>query len=454
MKKHMQIMRPGRQSGAVLLVGMVMLLILMLGAVSLMNASVQDERMTGNTRRATDAFLAAEAGMQHALYVLDEGRWFTYSCDADPDLNQAIGTLLDNQSSGSDNVAGQNAAAYTVEFTGACTETAEGVMDNVRLRSTGTQAGSTRVIEFMSGHSTPSWPALFLNDNGSCLFNGGTSNNFLFDGNGGAAIGSNSASCRDTIESDILAADRRDRYDGEIINYNPAPDFTSAEGLEDFYDMILANQGQPGVQVIQADPSGTLKDNDLNGIDLGTTAEHPSYDADYDPTSPADQPNMTTTVMQGDLTLNGSISGAGVLVITGTASFKGTPDWDGIIIVLGGHAEIRGGGNSNTGFEGTMIVSNINYGGDPRNPGDDWEDSPIAVGQLVEWDTAGGGGGNYTYYCYYVQQARTQLATELAAAGVSAADIADTLIPDPNCSSGDGTLGKAHVVEWYERVEP
>ncbi|PSL15857.1 PilX-like prepilin protein [Marinobacterium halophilum] len=51
-----------KQQGAVLLVGLILLAILMIGATSLMNATISDERMTGNSKTHTEAFFAAEAG--------------------------------------------------------------------------------------------------------------------------------------------------------------------------------------------------------------------------------------------------------------------------------------------------------------------------------------------------------------------------------------------------------
>lgn len=63
---------PHHQRGSVLLVGMIFLTILMIGAVSLMNASVMNERITGNTKASANAFMAAEAGQLAALTHLQD----------------------------------------------------------------------------------------------------------------------------------------------------------------------------------------------------------------------------------------------------------------------------------------------------------------------------------------------------------------------------------------------
>lgn len=468
---------PRKQKGAVLVIGMVLLLILMIGAVTMMNSSVQDEKMTGNSRRSIDAFHAAEAGMNHVLHILDEERWYNFSCTS-PDA-----FLPDN---GAEVDFGDNGATYRVVLTGDCTEDASGVIQDVRLRSIGTQADTaSRTIEFMAGHSTPSWPALFMNDNGDCDFDSGTSNNFLFDGNGGAAIGSNSANCLSNIEDEIDNVDRRDRYDGALIHYNPAPDFTSAKGLQDFYNAAITAyaQGAAGVNVVNADGYKTAgKDDTLDKTDLqnlltadgnrslGTTASVASNDPSYDPS--VNVPVMKTTVVQGNLDITGNISGAGVLLVTGNAHFGGTPDWDGIIIVLGGKATIGGGGTSSTGFEGTMIVSDIYYGGDPAAPTTSgWVRGGTTASEMLEWDVSGGGGGNYLYYCNYVKSARKQLRDELVSelSETEVNNILDLnnpgdytydakvnmlLMPEPDCDAGgEGTVGRSYIVEWYEVVE-
>jgi hypothetical protein len=62
---------PYKQQGAVLLIGMIMLVILMLGATSLMNGTVMDERLAGNSKASAEAFFAAEAGYLNAVRYLE-----------------------------------------------------------------------------------------------------------------------------------------------------------------------------------------------------------------------------------------------------------------------------------------------------------------------------------------------------------------------------------------------
>ncbi|MBV0932998.1 pilus assembly PilX family protein [Marinobacterium weihaiense] len=63
-----------RQDGAVLLIGMILMLILMVGAVSLMNGTTLDERLAGNSKASAEAFYAAEAGQLEAWQYLTEDK--------------------------------------------------------------------------------------------------------------------------------------------------------------------------------------------------------------------------------------------------------------------------------------------------------------------------------------------------------------------------------------------
>jgi type IV pilus assembly protein PilX len=59
--------RPERQSGAALIVGMLMLLVLTVLAISGMNSSSMNLVMAGNTQYSQNAFQAAEAGIERAI---------------------------------------------------------------------------------------------------------------------------------------------------------------------------------------------------------------------------------------------------------------------------------------------------------------------------------------------------------------------------------------------------
>lgn len=65
--------QPINQQGAVLFVGLIMLLVMSLIAITSMQSTNLEERMAGNTRDSMVAFQAAEAGLQAGEDILDTG---------------------------------------------------------------------------------------------------------------------------------------------------------------------------------------------------------------------------------------------------------------------------------------------------------------------------------------------------------------------------------------------
>jgi len=92
------------QHGAVLFVGLMMLLVMSLIAITSMQGSTLEERMAGNTRDSLVALQTAEAALQAGEALLDSGTLSLSSFDndgsdalydnADDDLWKTIGTSL------------------------------------------------------------------------------------------------------------------------------------------------------------------------------------------------------------------------------------------------------------------------------------------------------------------------------------------------------------------------
>lgn len=118
------------QKGSVLLVGMIFLLVLMIGATSLMNTTVMDERMTGNTKASTNAFFAAEAGRTGAFDYL-QNNWSSFTCTEGATLPGFDGTSYD----------AANSTTYTVSIQ-SCSS------DNTALQSVGRAGNAVRTIMF------------------------------------------------------------------------------------------------------------------------------------------------------------------------------------------------------------------------------------------------------------------------------------------------------------------
>lgn len=80
-----------KQQGVVLVISLLLLLPITIMAVTMLSLSVQGERMTANHKNQTQAFLAAEAGLQRATQVLYED-WDDSGCNESLSLNDQHGT--------------------------------------------------------------------------------------------------------------------------------------------------------------------------------------------------------------------------------------------------------------------------------------------------------------------------------------------------------------------------
>ncbi|MBV0932993.1 pilus assembly PilX family protein [Marinobacterium weihaiense] len=501
-----------RQRGMVLLVGMIFLLVLTVIGVSLMTGATQDERLSGNSKRSSDAFLAAEAGSKAAItelcteYVDENGygggqnycdpdenkmdeainppEWFYYACRCVDDCSASNvsdrtyalvtpeGTVIGENdtvylyqdevfaNADSDNPALKSTFSVSLGRCEPKNGELEGALETLSLISEGKQSNAERKIHFNLGQSSGggdvSWPAVFVNDDPDdpdCDFDFGPSNSYLYDGRGGPAISTNTKACADQIRN---ADDGEGQLKGGVVVNNPEPDFTSPGGQEKFFAALDAYT--PSDRKVFGEPDSNPNKNmvvvkqDLPK-DLGT---------------PGDPSSMKTTIIYGNLNITGGLSGAGILVVTGEANFGGTPHWDGIIMVLGGHVDIGGGGAAN-GLDGTLIVSNIDFGDDdPYKPGpwndhkdderdftdDDWESrwDYDADDPTINWDVSGGGNALYNYGCQNMIDAANSLPS-----GVSFP--APSSCPDV---SGDGTgegagyngtFGRLYVFDWLEEVD-
>jgi len=98
--------------------------------------------------------------------------------------------------------------------------------------------------------------------------------------------------------------------------------------------------------------------------------------------------NPQITFVNGDLSLNGAVSGAGVLVVTGNLSFGGNTSFNGLVLVVGqGNMSENGGGSGE--FDGQVFVANTLSHGSPFS-------QLATLGQpIINWT---GGGGNGIYY--------------------------------------------------------
>jgi hypothetical protein len=74
-------------------------------------------------------------------------------------------------------------------------------------------------------------------------------------------------------------------------------------------------------------------------------------------TNPGTTSNPVINVVTGDLSIT-NLTGAGILLVEGNASFGGRPNYDGVILIIGkGNVDMSGGGNGV--IDGAMLVANL-----------------------------------------------------------------------------------------------
>jgi len=193
--------------------------------------------------------------------------------------------------------------------------------------------------------------------------------------------------CGETPEPDHPAIDGYDDPNADppthsvqsIIAALPRPDhYVGAGGIpsvQNGYEPVGETMGSPTglkalIDAVRSKQGANVYPNNPSSIALGTAT------------------NPVFNYVEGNLTLNGSPNGYGVLVVTGTLEMGGDFHWYGPVLVIGdGIASFDGGGTAQ--ITGTVIVAKI---------WDNFTNKNLlsALGSpSFEWN---GGGGNGIYY--------------------------------------------------------
>ncbi len=239
-----------------------------------------------------------------------------------------------------------------------------------------TPRSSRRIIQYEVAQTilNMAFPsALTFDGYGDALFPP-NSNVYWVDGNdhtgcGGAAVQSPkpAVGVPDNVDvTTVISAipnNRRSHY----IGVNSAPDVENISG-----NLIPSLQTVNSLEALLT----TIKNN-ATYVVQGPAASLPDYGA---PGSPV------ITYVNGDLTLGGSITGYGILVVTGTFTASGTVGWNGIVLVIGqGNMVVSGGGNNQ--YNGAVFLAKTR---DAQG-----NVLPSLGGTRLDWS---GGGGNGVYY--------------------------------------------------------
>jgi hypothetical protein len=357
MQPHLHSFRgPSRERGVMALVAAVVILATAT-LVTLYTASPvrTEQQVTGNERRSFQALNAAEAGLAQAMATITQYDHDDFLDDSTPFVNTLCvpttladgGTFVVLRVNGQDCTAGWPAFGADELVLGyrSIPVVVEGRSDDgVAVRT----LGQTFFI-FDSRDPNPGGGNLApLNFAGTVTeFNAASSAVFQVVGGGGAAVATSSTDMKNFVEAEIEKTGKQDNYQGGVSGTGFGEPFDTPQSLADF----------------------------IKAIEPAATA-----------TGPVNAGNHTWSEgvyrVSGDMEIKGNQSGSGVLIVEGNLTTYGTPDWTGLIIVLGGEYEVKGGGGGD--YYGSIFVANLNP-----------DDATPAFGDTA-FNVAGG--GNLQFY--------------------------------------------------------
>lgn len=256
-----------------------------------------------------------------------------------------------------------------------------------------TNTGARRMVQYeVSPIALPPFPAALTMDGDGPFLVPPTSNAFTVNGNDKAqpanggdpfcpgslggpnmpGIGAVDPPSQTQIVNDIenppSGAPRPQNYTGssgttpDVQNVNAASPpmdtrFQYCTGIQQLYNTFLANADQ-------------VYGNNPSGVFLGSTAA------------------PLTTVVNGDFTLDTTnANGAGILIVTGSLTFKGNPPFSGVILVIGKGAVTTSSGGGNGNLYGSLFVANC------------FSNAPSWAGNMSTCDATGKNPGTSTKPC-------------------------------------------------------
>jgi len=455
-----------KQTGVVLVLGLLLLLIITVVAVASMGNTFMQERMAGNAQTQALAFQVASAGITSALDVYrDHGAGLKCADKPSDWINKSVEVKTEPKTIGS-HKAHLTQLLYCIE-----PETEEGVRPQYYVLSIGEigppgspvarRAIEVKVRDALGDEDCGALCFLGCDkDNNSYQFP--TSNAFKVDGEDNAAITA-PADCKEDVRA-AIRDNRIGNYEGGISGYaNPLPSpWTNPAALDNFRKELLDRMGAKESSGSETEPHDFLIDEGTpdtrDGVITGSDFRfefineqsfvengNREFGTPRDEGDPNSGPQIT--YIAGDAAMGGNVSGAGILVVEGNLEWNGTPPFEGLILVLGGRFAVKGGGTGGA-FKGSLVVANLwkewhgydKFGGIPAVlHGDGKEFGPVDI------DFTGGGTANYTYHCETLQNYSTDLGLKK--------DTGGNRLWDPACGTEDGT-GQAvlEIVSWRESL--
>ena len=433
-----------RQQGVALILSLLLLFVLViLGVAGFSNTHIQ-ERSAGNALLQTLAFEAASAGANDAINFFDANRELgdDQLCGATGHEGWASptgwGDFVEVRSGS--HSAGYRSRMYCLadaypcsaedEGAGLCTSEDRPVRSQLFVLSRGEVFSpdntviARRDVEVRLEVGNPGggpgdgctaicFPGC---ETGDLAFP--TSNAFKVDGNGEPAITAGCQGAADAITG-AIRTNRIGNYGGGIEATTPGSPWDSLTTVDAFRENLKA-------AAEAAQLAGTCQTAcTLGGDPLGEPF------IDNGNSSYGSVGDEQVTYVEGNAEMGGGISGAGIFVVNGNLVWNGTPNFKGLILVLGGTFDVIGGGTG--GDHGGSVVL--------LNTHDTIGDSFGAVNA----DFTGGGTALYKFDCNALWAAHDLL------------DAAGQELWSPECDVGPETVFQAGppeivIASWRENI--
>jgi hypothetical protein len=486
------------QSGVALVVSLILLFVMTLLAVATFSNAHIQERSANNLRLQSLAFEAASAGASSAINFLENhdaaDKWPSYT-DAVPSPQDWICGSLNHQgwyekdadgnyTTGADGKRVPIASGWVYEDTSTMTGSYTGTQLRQRMYCFADEYSCDLDTDIdCSANVRPPRSQLFVQSQGRFLVDGDVVSerdvevrldigadwttgdgcgalcfpgcNFYEEGNcqgggnppkidclnfaasegftvsggndGGPAV---TTGC-DAYTNEIMSAidgKRLANYEGGISTTGPQNPWDSASETAKFRDAVKADA--QSAEITENCEGCYYYPVNSDGV---TKLDQPTYGTEANP---------EIIFVEGDAEVGGTTKGYGILFVTGKLHWNGTIGWNGLVVAIGGHMQIDGGGNDGVAL-GSVVVLNLLDG-----------DSDFGD---VGFQIAGGGGTNnkdkdaasdakYAYDCDTLEYVRNTLLGTTAQG-----------IWDPGCERGPASIfdaGPTQLVikSWRENI--
>jgi Tfp pilus assembly protein PilX len=367
------------EKGIALVTAILLLVILSVIGIIAVNVTNVNTKITSNLKTSKVAFYLAEAGIERARELLRTQLVGGTTLSAML-VTAANGYPLRDCTTaacffGSGNrpfvaTTSLGTGSFTVYLTNDSTDGVTSTTDTngtVTLTSIGSGPDNAESIVQVTttkggGINLPNLPGAITLAGPDTSFSKGSSNEANIGGGSNPAVAVNSAASQNTVVNDITSSPDR------------SSNWTGTGGSPSVQNLVLGSPWDsiPDLQKLytQLQAGAHFTSTSASGFTYGTSSD------------------QKIVVIDGDLTI-GPVSGAGIILCTGTLTINGNFNYNGIILAIGSGRIVRSGGGSGA-ISGGIYAANIMGADGLINTADD------SFGN-TSYDTSGGGTSSISY---------------------------------------------------------